>query len=30
MPLEVWLAEVIKDTSVLGGIKEALGIRPQS
>ncbi len=30
MPLEVWLAEVIKDTSVLGGIKETLGIRPQS
>jgi type VI secretion system protein ImpA len=30
MPLENWLAEVIKDTSVLGGIKETLGIRPQN
>lgn len=27
MPLEVWLADVIKDTGVLGGIKETLGIR---
>ncbi len=30
MPLETWLAEVIKDTTVLGGIKETLGIRQQS
>ena len=30
MPLETWLADVIKDTSVLEGIKETLGIRPQS
>ena len=28
MPLEIWLADVIKDTSVLEGIKETLGIRP--
>jgi type VI secretion system protein ImpA len=28
MPLEVWLGDVIKDTSVLEGIKETLGIRP--
>lgn len=28
MPLEIWLADVIKDTSVLDGIKETLGIRP--
>ncbi len=27
MPLETWLADVIKDTNVLGGIKETLGIR---
>ena len=30
MPLDTWLAEVIKDTTVLGGIKETLGIRQQS
>ncbi len=30
MPLETWLADVIKDASVLEGIKETLGIRPQS
>lgn len=29
MPLETWLADVIKDTAVLGAIKETLGIRPQ-
>lgn len=28
MPLETWLADVIKDTNVLDGIKETLGIRP--
>jgi len=28
MPLETWLADVIKDTGVLEGIKETLGIRP--
>lgn len=28
MPLETWLADVIRDTSVLEGIKETLGIRP--
>lgn len=28
MPLETWLADVIKDSSVLEGIKETLGIRP--
>lgn len=27
MPLETWLADVIKDTNVLDGIKETLGIR---
>ena len=27
MPLEAWLADVIKDTTVLGGIRETLGIR---
>ena len=27
MPLETWLADVIKDTSVLEGIRETLGIR---
>ena len=27
MPLETWLADVIKDTNVLEGIKETLGIR---
>ena len=30
MPLDSWLADVIKDTSVLEGIKETLGIRPVS
>ena len=29
MPLETWLADVIKDTNVLEGIKETLGIRRQ-
>lgn len=28
MPLETWLADVIKDNGVLEGIKETLGIRP--
>ena len=28
MPLETWLADVIKDNNVLEGIKETLGIRP--
>lgn len=28
MPLETWLTEVIKDTAVLDGIRETLGIRP--
>lgn len=28
MPLESWLADVIKDTTVLDGIRETLGIRP--
>jgi hypothetical protein len=26
MPLELWLAEVIKDGAVLGHVKETLGI----
>ena len=30
MPLETWLADVIKDTGVLEGIKETLGIRPST
>lgn len=30
MPLDTWLADVIKDTSVLEGIRETLGIRPVS
>ncbi|MBV9928136.1 MAG: type VI secretion system protein TssA [Acidobacteria bacterium] len=28
MPLEAWLKEVIKDGSVLGGLRETLGLKP--
>jgi hypothetical protein len=28
MPLEAWLEEVIKDGSVLGGLRETLGLKP--
>lgn len=30
MPLEEWLREVIKDDSVLGGVRETLGIKEES
>jgi len=30
MPLEEWLREVIKDESVLGGVRETLGIKEES
>jgi len=30
MPLDEWLREVIKDDSVLGGVRETLGIKKQS